>query len=90
MWGSHEGFWATHHEGYDPELITELLSATGYKIKTCDRFDEQWPQFVIIAERVEDYNLDAVVTYLTDMTVYGDRALLLKCWMQQIKDYLND
>jgi len=90
MWGSHEAFWATHHEGYDPEIVAELLAATGYKLKTCDRFDEQWPQFVIVSERIKDYDLDSVAAYLQDMTVLGDREVLLRCWMQQIRDYIND
>tara|TARA_R110001592_G_scaffold243682_1_gene504680 strand:+ start:2219 stop:2809 length:591 start_codon:yes stop_codon:yes gene_type:complete len=83
MWGSHEGEWATHHEGWTVENMNIFLKACGFEIKNNFINDGQWPEFITAAIKTHKPDYTKIENILMDYD-YGDGMLL--GWMKFIKD----
>ncbi len=90
MWGSHESFWATHHEGYFDENLSELLQSCGFGDVHIKNYNGQWPWINIICSKIKSPDINLIENYLKDYSpfVLGYENNLLNYWMNMIKKEL--
>ena len=90
MWGSHEGRWAIHCEGYYPQNLNEMLTACGF-VGSFSSQRGQWPQFSAISTKVGEPNEIDIMNYLNDYEPAHELSAILRgFWMNEVKSELMD
>jgi predicted SAM-dependent methyltransferase len=91
-WGSHEGDWATHCEGWNVNTIEEILLACGFEIFENKSYNGQWPQFITKSYKRSGVDISKIKSFLKDFSPAdeGHNNILLDYWMNDIDKELND
>ena len=91
MWGSHEGRWAIHCEGYYPGNLNEMLMACGFSNRLYQNFKGQWPQFSLFCIKTGEPVVEQITSYLNDYEPPHELDHILRgFWHQQVLDELAD
>lgn len=85
MYGSHESFWATHHEGWYLDTLKEILGACGYEYVNHVKNNTQWPSVTILVKKITVPNINNIVKFLEDYD-FGDG--MLKGWIEYIGTHI--
>jgi predicted SAM-dependent methyltransferase len=85
--GSHEGQWAIHCEGYFNDMLKEILTSCGFSQIEFKNISGQWPYIECISKKINKPNIDLIKNYLKDFSPNDE--ILLNYWLKEIQKELN-
>ncbi len=87
MWGSHEGTWATHHEGWYEDNLIECFKSCGFEIHDILKNGKQWPQIIIKGKKVCKPDIEKINLFFKD---YNPENTIINKWMDYIGVIFNE
>jgi hypothetical protein len=82
IFGSHEAFWATHHEGWYPGSAKAAYAACGFQVLEIIPGGGEWTAFEIIGIKHCEPNYNLIEEFLKP---YDSNCGLMSYWMDYIR-----